>query len=52
MPVFCEEDPVGWMTRAETYFEVQNTSEEVKIKLAKLSIEGVYHTLVQFVEGK
>ena len=40
MPSFCGQDPVGWITRAETYFEVQNTPEEVKIKLSKLSMEG------------
>lgn len=40
LPSFDGEDPVGWITRAETYFEVQGTSEEVKIRLAKLSMEG------------
>lgn len=39
-------DPVAWVTRAETYFEVQRTSEEVKIQLAKLSVEG--HTIHWF----
>lgn len=32
-----------WITRAETYFEVQRTSKEVRIQLAKLSMEG--HTI-------
>jgi hypothetical protein len=40
LPPFDGEDPVGWITRAETYFEVQGTSEEVKVRLAKLSMEG------------
>ncbi|KAK2455764.1 hypothetical protein QL285_003186 [Trifolium repens] len=40
LPPFDGEDPVGWITRAETYFEVQETSEEVKVRLAKLSMEG------------
>lgn len=41
LPSFNGDDPIGWITRAETYFEVQNTGEEVKIKLAKLSMERV-----------
>ncbi|KAE9602911.1 putative succinate dehydrogenase (quinone) [Lupinus albus] len=40
LPPFDGTDPVGWITRAETYFEVQGTSEEVKVRLAKLSMEG------------
>ncbi|KAJ1422761.1 Retrotransposon gag domain [Sesbania bispinosa] len=40
LPLFDGVDPVGWITRAETYFEVQNTSDEVKVKLAKLSMDG------------
>lgn len=32
--------PVGWITSAEIYFEVQNTVEDVRIKLAMLSMEG------------
>lgn len=40
LPLFDGNDPVGWITRAETYFEVQNTSDDVKVKLAKLSMEG------------
>jgi hypothetical protein len=32
-------DPVGWNTRVETYFEVQGTSDEVKTRLMKLSME-------------
>ncbi|WVZ15889.1 hypothetical protein V8G54_013455 [Vigna mungo] len=33
-------DPVGWITRVETYFEMQGSTEEVKVRLAKLSMEG------------
>lgn len=36
-------DPMACITRAETYFEVQRMSKEVKIQLSKLSIEG--HTI-------
>lgn len=38
---FNGEDPVGLITRAKMYFEVQNTSQEVEMRLAKLSMEGV-----------
>jgi len=27
LPAFNRDDPVGWITRAETYFEVQGTTE-------------------------
>ncbi|KAJ9561664.1 hypothetical protein OSB04_006824 [Centaurea solstitialis] len=40
LPMFSGEDPVGWITRAEVYYEVQNTPENVKVKLAKLAMEG------------
>lgn len=40
LPVFDGEDPVAWITRAEIYFDVQNTSEEMRVKLARLSMEG------------
>lgn len=40
LPTFDGWDPVAWITRAETYFDVQRTSEEVQIKLAKLSMDG------------
>lgn len=39
LPLFDGADPVGWITRAETYFEVQDTSDEVKVRLAKLSMD-------------
>lgn len=31
LPMFDGNVPVGWITRSDTYFEVENTSEEVKI---------------------
>ncbi|KAJ9543643.1 hypothetical protein OSB04_023350 [Centaurea solstitialis] len=40
LPMFDGDDPVGWITRAEVYFEVQGTPSNVKVKLAKLSMEG------------
>lgn len=40
LPMFDGDDPVGWVTRAETYFEVQGSSEEVKVRLAKVCMEG------------
>lgn len=46
LPAFDGFDPMAWITRAEMYFEVQRTFEEVKIQLAKLSVEG--HTIHWF----
>lgn len=44
LPSFDGKDPVAWIDRAETYFEVQKTLDEVQIQLAKLSIEeGTIH---------
>jgi len=40
LPVFKGDDPVAWITRAEIYFDVQGTSEETRVKLARLSMEG------------
>ncbi|WVZ17573.1 hypothetical protein V8G54_010555 [Vigna mungo] len=40
LPSFDGTDPVGWITRAQTYFEVQGSTEEVKVRLAKLNMEG------------
>jgi hypothetical protein len=31
---------VAWITRAEIYFDVQSTVDEMKVKLARLSMEG------------
>lgn len=46
LPMCDGVDPMGWITRAETYFEVQGTSEYVKIKLTDLSMDG--HTIHWF----
>jgi hypothetical protein len=40
LPLFEGEDPVAWITRAEIYFDVQNTTADMKVKLARLSMEG------------
>ncbi|KAK2367399.1 hypothetical protein QL285_080687 [Trifolium repens] len=40
LPLFEGDDPVAWITRAEIYFDVQSTTEEMKVKLARLSMEG------------
>ena len=40
LPPFEGEDPIAWITRAEIYFDVQNTSKEMCVKLVRLSMEG------------
>ncbi|MCH79746.1 enzymatic polyprotein [Trifolium medium] len=40
LQLFDGEDPVAWITRAEIYFDVQNTSDDMRVKLARLSMEG------------
>jgi hypothetical protein len=40
LPVFEGEVLVAWITRAEIYFDVQNTVDDMKVKLARLSMEG------------
>ncbi|KAI5447488.1 hypothetical protein KIW84_015083 [Lathyrus oleraceus] len=40
LPLFDDDDPVAWITRAEIYFDVQNTSDDMRVKLARLSMEG------------
>ncbi|WVZ25291.1 hypothetical protein V8G54_003835 [Vigna mungo] len=53
LPSLDGSDPVGWITRAETYFEVQGSTEEVKVRLAKLSMEGAtihWFNLIQETE--
>ena len=39
LPRFDGNDLVGWITRFESYFEVQGILEEVKFKLTKMSME-------------
>ena len=40
LPLFEGDDPVAWITQAEIYFDVQNTTDEMRVKLARLSMEG------------
>ena len=40
LSLFDGTDPVGWITHAKTYFEVQGLKEEMKVRLAKLSMDG------------
>jgi hypothetical protein len=40
LPLFEGDDPVAWITRAEIYFDVQNTPEDMRVKLSRLSMEG------------
>ncbi|MCI28530.1 retrotransposon gag protein, partial [Trifolium medium] len=40
LPSFDGDDPAGWISRAEVYFRVQNTTPEVKVSLAQLCMEG------------
>ena len=40
LPMFDGEDPAGWISRAEVYFRVQDTTPAVKVDLAQLCMEG------------
>jgi hypothetical protein len=40
LPLFEGDDPVAWITRAEIYFDVQNTPDDMRVKLSRLSMEG------------
>jgi hypothetical protein len=40
LPLFNGEDPAGWISRAEIYFRVQETTPEVKVRLAQICMEG------------
>ncbi|GAU40665.1 hypothetical protein TSUD_83440 [Trifolium subterraneum] len=40
LPLFDGDDHVAWITRAEIYFDVQNTSDVMRVKLSRLSMEG------------
>ncbi|PNX95727.1 retrotransposon-related protein [Trifolium pratense] len=40
LPLFEGDDPVAWITRAEIYFDVQQTPEDMRVKLSRLSMEG------------
>lgn len=43
LPLFNGDDPAGWIATAEVYFQVQETSPEVKVRLAQVCMEG--HTI-------
>ncbi|XP_073225787.1 uncharacterized protein [Cicer arietinum] len=40
LSTFSSDDPLAWITRAKTYFDVQRISADVRIQLTKLSMEG------------
>lgn len=40
LPMFDGEDPAGWISRAEVYFRVQDTTPAVKVDLTQLCMEG------------
>ncbi|GAU36129.1 hypothetical protein TSUD_292890 [Trifolium subterraneum] len=40
LPLFEGDDLVAWITRAEIYFDVQQTPEELRVKLSRLSMDG------------
>jgi len=40
LPMFEGIDPLGWITRAERFFEVQNTSQTKRLHLALNNMEG------------
>ncbi|KAJ0764722.1 putative nucleotidyltransferase, Ribonuclease H [Helianthus annuus] len=41
LPEFSGFDPQGWITKARLYFDINETPEELRIKLAQLSMVGV-----------
>ena len=40
LPMFNGDNPTGWIARAEVYFRVQGTQEELKVSLAQLCMDG------------
>lgn len=40
LPMFEGDDPMAWIARAEIYFDVQNTTDAMHVKLVWLSMEG------------
>ncbi|CAJ2649147.1 unnamed protein product [Trifolium pratense] len=40
LPLFEGDDPVAWITCAEIYFDVQQTADDMRVKLSRLSMEG------------
>ena len=52
LPNFNGTDPVGWVYRAEQYFEVHNTRPEHKVRLAFIAIEEVVVHWLRWLQGK
>lgn len=53
LPMFEGEDPVAWITRTKIYSGIQNTSKDVKLKFARLSMEGsTIHLFKSLMETK
>lgn len=54
LPTFSGGDPAGWISRAEIYFRVQDTSATMKVGLAQLSMDGpivhFFNSLVELLE--
>ncbi|KAF2324770.1 hypothetical protein GH714_016726 [Hevea brasiliensis] len=40
LPNFDRVDPVGWLARAEQYFLINKTTDEMKVQLALICMEG------------
>ena len=41
LPPFSSADPRGWLTKAETYFQIHGIPDNYRIPLAHVSMEGV-----------
>lgn len=41
LPPFTDDDPVGWLVKAESYFTMQNTPLDLRISLAQICMEGM-----------
>ena len=41
LPMFSSNDPRGWLTRAETYFDIHNIPKNHRIPLAHICMDGV-----------
>ncbi|KOM41166.1 hypothetical protein LR48_Vigan04g136400 [Vigna angularis] len=41
LPIFEGSDPLNWIYRADKFFELQGVSEEEKLRLAYISMEGI-----------
>ncbi|KAK6123709.1 hypothetical protein DH2020_042544 [Rehmannia glutinosa] len=40
IPMFTGDDPIGWLARAEQYFAIQRTREDLKVATTFISMEG------------